>query len=326
MTTAAAFDEFDSSLNLDPDERGAAQKFHEELSGFLKEQGLIQSAFLQGSFARRTMLSPLRDIDKVVVLKDDYRHLLGAPDGAQATAGLFEVALQDGYPDASIGRARHAIQLDLGEDTFSFDVVPAFESEDDSDDVLIMDLGKSLIENGWERSNTRSLIRVVAERNGICGASFIHAVRHAKQFVRVALSGRLPGLHVEALAYACMDVKLPYAEAAAQILACGSELLDVSRGYHDPTGRERLSDKLDLEDRLTAQQVFAKAARQAQDALEHAAQGDEDGAVAIWRDIFGDPFPAERDRERKFLSGLYAGVGAAAAVPHVRPTRAWSTT
>jgi len=106
----------------------------------------------------------LRVIDKVVILHSRFLHLLTDPSGAQQVVQLFEDALSTRYPAARFERARHAIQMDLGDDCFSFDVVPSFEVNDGSGDVRISDLGKNLDQSRWKRSNTRRLIEVVSER------------------------------------------------------------------------------------------------------------------------------------------------------------------
>lgn len=328
LTTSAAFDDYDRALNLDPPERARAELFHNQLTLFLKTVGLIVSAFLQGSFRRKTMLKPLRDIDKVVILAAKYRHLLHDPNGAQTVATLVEDALRSKYPDAKFERARHAIQIDLGDDSFSFDVVPGFEVDDGTGDVWIMDLGTSLDQSRWKRSNTRTLIEVVATRNTDTDGAFVHQVRHIKHWVRTKLNGLIPGLHVEAIAYACITEKLPHDVAAERVLRCGAQLLG-GDGYYDPTGVDKLSDKLTTEDRQRAAEAFAAAAAVASEARRLTEAGDHGGAIAQWYSIFGDPFPTRSERD--VISSAFAGAritdtGNPTARGHgvsARPVRSW---
>jgi hypothetical protein len=77
VNESEAFAEFDEELKLDPAERKAAQRLHNEMTQLLIRAGVIVSAFLQGSFARKTMLAPLRDIDKIVIMAG---RLAGQPD------------------------------------------------------------------------------------------------------------------------------------------------------------------------------------------------------------------------------------------------------
>jgi predicted nucleotidyltransferase len=68
MNQREAFVDFDEELKLDPTERTAAQRLHNEITELLIRAGVIVFTFLQGSFARKTMLAPLRDIDKIVIM------------------------------------------------------------------------------------------------------------------------------------------------------------------------------------------------------------------------------------------------------------------
>ncbi len=318
-----AFDEFDAELNLDPVERLRAVTFHNELTARLMSDEIISGSFLQGSFARKTMLSPLRDIDKIFLLHSRYDNWFTDDGGAIAAAELVESALRRHYPDAKFDRTRHALQLDLGEDTFSFDVVPAFEVVGDTTDVMIMDLEQA----SWKRSNTRELIRVVADRNRTCEGAFVHQVRFVKHWKRLVLGERLPGLHVESIAFACIEEPLGHAEAVSRIFACAAELLGSGSGYYDPTGAERLSDKLADVDREAARQAFVAAAALSSGALALDESGQEHQAVAAWREIFGDLFGVGDSKGVDYLRGLGAGAavaGAKSSAPGAATTRAWA--
>lgn len=317
-----AFAEFNAQLNLDPLERLRAVTFHNELTERLKADEIISDAFLQGSFARKTMLSPLRDIDKVFLLHPQYNTLFTGEGGAVTAAELVESVLKENYADATFDRARHAVQIDLGEGTFSFDVVPAFETDDDTTDVMIMDLEHET----WKRSNTRRLIEVVAERNKACDGDFVHQVRFMKDWARQVLGERLPGLHVESIAFACIDGPLGHAEAVSRIFACGAQVLGPGAGYDEPTGVERLSDKISDVDREAARQAFAAAEAQSAKAWALDESGREEEAVAAWHGIFGALFGDSKQTGGAFLRGLGAGaaVVTGAKAPGATPTRAWA--
>lgn len=324
-TVEHAFGVFDGELSLDPDERARAQEFHHELTSRLKEADVIVDAFLQGSFARKTMLKPLRDIDKVVILHPQHGDLQIAPDGAVKAAQLVEGVLTYEYPDAAIERARHAIQLDLGEDTFGFDVVPAFEGRDESDDVMIMDLAPE--KYPWKRSNTRRLIDVVAERNDKCNGSFVHQVRFMKHWAQRTLDESLPGLHVESIAFLAIEGEMPHAIAVARIFRVGAQLLG-GVGYTDPTGVDRLSGKLDQVSREAARQAFAEADAKANQALLLDSNGRTEEALALWYEIFDEPFPRRQLTGEEYLTNLSLGAPVSTGIrpkkPQTTPTRPWA--
>jgi len=319
-----AFDSFDDELKLDPGKRIQAESFHRELTTRLKVDQIISSTFLQGSFARKTMLKPLRDIDKVVILDPRHAHLFTDVGGSALAAELVETALQGYYPNATCSRTRHSIQMDLGSDTFSFDVVPAYEADDGTTDVMIIDLKSG----GWERSNTRTLIDVVAERNKTCDGLFIHQVRFVKHWSRHVLADRLPGLHVEAIAFACVDQPIGHAEAVARIFAYGAQLLSQRSTYADPTGVDELSSKISDVDRGYARQAFASASDRASQALALDEAGNHDAAIATWMSIFGEPFsdgkPVGGDYLRRLGAGAAVSTGIVTSTPRTTPTRAWA--
>src|SRR4051812_7493601 len=106
-TTDEVFDEFDDNLKLDPDERAAAKKIHGEITSLLVDKHLIIDAFLQGSFRRKTMIAPLRDVDKVVILHANLEDL--TPDEVM---DRIQAVVELPYPDVAFDRSRHALQID----------------------------------------------------------------------------------------------------------------------------------------------------------------------------------------------------------------------
>src|SRR5690606_31244235 len=83
VTENEAFEEFHEELKLDPDEVAFAREFPDEIPVALSGAGVkVTNSFLQGSLARGTMVSPLKDVDMVVSLdRDDYGYLLDDPLG-----------------------------------------------------------------------------------------------------------------------------------------------------------------------------------------------------------------------------------------------------
>jgi hypothetical protein len=327
VNESEAFAEFDEELKLEPAERKAAQRLHNEMTQLLIRAGVIVSAFLQGSFARKTMLAPLRDIDKIVIMAGrlaDQPDLQARPELAM---DRIEAVLARAYPHARFSRSRHALRVDFGADTFSFDIVPAFETLTIDDDVLIADIK----DNRWERSNTRELIRTVADRNQDCDGQFIHQVRMGKQHVAHRLDSKLPGLHVESIAYEAILEPLDHPQACRRIFETGARLLII--GYTDPTGQDLISRRLDPEVKALAQAEFAEAARLAREAQRLAAAGDDAAAIAIWHELFGDPFPnppAQTARDAlasSFAGGSVTSTGrvttSRAGRQNIPPTRSW---
>lgn len=318
MNTNQAFAQARENIKLDPDELDEAIKIHNQVTEYLKKKGLIVGAFLQGSLARKTMISPLRDIDKVVLLAIDYRT---RPNGVQDAANGVANTLAELFPELVPEIDKHCVKLDFGEHTFSFDIVPAIDLGDDID---IIDTKN----NSWKRSNTRELIRVVQQRNKDCAGNFVHQARLIKHFGRHQLDGYLPGLHLESLAFPMIPSTMNDDEALAATLAGGARALAPGGTYFDPTGRDELGRRLDPVVRVRAQPVFVKAAEAAADAVRQRVAGNHNAAIAIWHDLLGDAFPKPNPGQALNALNLGSGVstsGVVTPLATVKPssTRSW---
>ena len=321
--TAAAFADLHVALQLDPRERARAQEIHNTVTDALKGRGVIHDAFLQGSFRRKTASAPLRDIDKVVLLANDFRT---QPNGHVQAAQLVKAELQLLYPDRRIEIGRHAVTLDLGPGSFQFDIVPAIDL---GDDIEIIDLSNAPGKTPWRRSNTRQLIKVVSERNQACDGRFVEYVRVVKHIVRTTMNGVVPGLHVEAFAFSVIDAAFEHDDdAIAAILGAGARLLSPPNEYRDPTGDDVLSARLDPIAREAARTAFAATAEQSAQAVALRCAGDFRAANALWFKIIGDPFTRPSDRDALSRLGSGSGVtagGVVSSTAAIRPTatRSW---
>lgn len=324
--TDNAFDKFNDDLKLDPAEKRTAEERHNTITEQLRLLGLVIAGFLQGSLARKTMIKPLRDVDKVLILSKALA-IHHVANGAHAIAAIMVDAIRKLYPEAEIEIKRHAVTLDFGKDTFCFDMVFAYEFDDGTGDVDIMDTKTG----GWKRSNTRSLIRVVQDRNKASEETFVPLVRELKFLVRDKLEIDLPGLHVESLAYALIPAQCRFNAGVTKVLTDAPSLL--RSGYADPTGVDKiLWTKAKPEAREAAAAKFEALAKLALVAEQHTATGEHSKAIATWYQIFGEPFPKPDSDSRGVLAQAFTGAGitTAGTVSRVRPqvtppvTRAWA--
>lgn len=325
VTENEAFEEFHEELKLDPDEVAFAREFPDEIPVALSGAGVkVTNSFLQGSLARGTMVSPLKDVDMVVSLdRDDYGYLLDDPLGPDKAMDLLQAALdrelRPEYPSLRFGdRKAHALPIDLGDSYPSFDLVPAFETTTDDDDVLIADRE----DQRWERSNTRELIRFVAAANQKADGRLIHVVRMLKHAVRTKLHDKFPGLAIETFAVRAVDHSMGYAEACLRVFEAGALML--GGRVPDPTGRDDLAPKIEaLAPGFTAKakQWFESEAADARRAHERALAGDHHEAISWWFRVFGPPFPPPPSEQAE----EEAAVGLSYGTTAPRPTRSWLT-
>lgn len=322
VTESEAFAEFHEELKLDPDEVAFARGFPDEIRRALSDGGVKAThSFLQGSLARGTMVSPLKDVDMVVSLdREEYGHLLEDPLGPEKAMDLMQAALERDlrprYPNLKFGqRKAHALPIKLRSGYPSFDLVPAFETTTSDDDVLIADRE----DQRWERSNTRELIRVVADANKASGGTMIHVVRMVKHAVRTKLHRKFPGLAVESISISACGKPMPYAEASVRAFEMGAKML--GGPILDPTGIDDLAPKIEeIEPGFTqhAKKWFEDRAAEAQRARKLAESGDHDQSLAWWHRVFGPPFPSPtKATPETAATALTYGTSAA------WPSRAW---
>jgi hypothetical protein len=309
------------NLKIDPDQLERARGFHREMSDHLTAAGVATRTRLQGSLARSTMEPPLHDIDKVIELNPALADELAGPDGPETAMVLIRDTVAPHLPGAFFEIKKHALGITIADEEFDFDAVPAFATPGNDKWILIADTKG----HEWKPSNTYDLIDTVAARNQVCEGRFVHQVRMARRIVSHAQVD-LPGLHIESFCYEAITATISYPEGIVAALATGANLLGTH--YYEPTGVDRISDRLDPCIKQTAQQALGRLAAQAAEAVRMAIEGDEDGAAHIWADLFGDDcFPRPSADEKRFLSQLWAGATTAPAAPAVaRPTpttRAW---
>lgn len=326
-TAAAAFKTYDATLNLDRSERARAQQRHQDITARLVASGLVTLTFLQGSFARKTMRKPLKDVDMIVVMAESLRADLEQLGGPARAMALLRQVVAAAYPSTRFdvgGAAAHALQVTFPDLPFTFDLVPALAGEAEIVHIADRELDR------WEWSNAQTLNRVVAAHNVATNGWFVHQVRMGK-----ALKDRyddldLCGLAFEALAHDSIFVQQPHDVAVADLVRHASTT--VLGKLLDPTGVEDLTTEWDDQQRQRYAQRFASLSRKADEAVRLRVVGAEVAAVEVWQSVFGDDFPAAPPQTAcEALDALAGGgitsTGRAVTTPRAhqpnRPTRSW---
>jgi hypothetical protein len=280
------------------------------------------------------MRKPLKDVDMIILLPEAYRPAwghdgVGGPANAMAA---IRTAIGHAFPDAQYDvadRPAHALQVTFPDCPFTVDLVPAFPDPDGAEDVFIAD--RKL--DRWQWSNTRTLNRVISERNQATSGAFVHQVRMAKEFkANQPPLGEMCGLVIEALAHAVIIKKIPHDRALLAIFQHAAST--VSGKLLDPTGVDDLAENWSAAQRAAYSQAFAQAAARAQEAIALDVDGETDAALDIWHTLLGDAFPAPaRQTSAQALAGLVGGsitsTGRAITSPRGvqpnRPGRSWRT-
>jgi hypothetical protein len=309
------FGALDDNLKIDAGQLKRARDLHGQIGNYLIEAGIATGSRLQGSLARSTMEPPLHDIDKVIEINPSLADELAGPDGPDRAIAIIQRTLTGHLPSAFFEVKKHALAIAVPGETFGFDCVPAFTIKGDGNWILIADTKERL----WKPSNTYELIDTVAKRNQLCVGKFVRQVRMVKRVVSNA-HVELPGLHVETFCYEAITAPTDHPEAVAAALATGARLL--ASDYCEPTGADRISDRLDPSVKSSAWQALSNLAAFAANALTKAGQHDEVAASEIWASLFGDDcFPRPSTDEKSFLASLWTGAAVATSPAESRPTR-----
>lgn len=331
-TVDGAFASFDEALNLDPRERLKAEERHRAVRAVLEDAGIVVDSFLQGSFARKTMLKPLKDIDIILLLHPDLRRRLMGRDGPGEAMEMFKPPLLVRWPQVEFDQceepAGKALQASFPDCAFTVDLVAGFDRDDGY--VQIGDRH----EGTWEPSNTRIQIRNVRERNKATGGRFVHQVRELKAFGKhhEARLDFVSGIVFESLAYACVLAKVADKHAVHAVLQHASTA--VLGRVIEPGGDDDVTAKWTQGEREHAARVFTAQARRAAEALRLEEAGDVEAAIDVWHDVLGECFPAPVARPAdKVMTAWSAGSVSSTGRPSTTraggqqspPGRSWSS-
>lgn len=327
-TIDEAFVAFDDNLKLDKRERDDAVSRWNEVAEALEEAELVSAHFLQGSFARKTMRKPLKDVDVVVVAASSLLTATGSEP--RQVFDRLQSEIRSAFSGTSFEVSKHALTVSFADRDFSVDITPAQESGDDFVLIANAETGE------WVKSDCRRMNIAVRERNGQTDGLFVHQARMARE-VAAKMKEDYPGLDVlnglvaESILFSTVAKSMGHADALLSFLEAGSQMVHGS--IYTPSGYEDLTDKRGwlASDRDLAGRVFESYLAAAQEAVKLAESGDDEAARDNWAAICGDNFPGGEAPAEDYLRGLGNGSATSAggvttststAIP-VTPQRAW---
>ena len=327
-----AFKAFDKKLKLDPEFTKQARGIAAALKQCLRDAGLLQSRLLQGSFGRKTMRPPLKDVDMVVVLPDRLAEHRPAPGMSEWAMNEFRKAIvaANVLPgirfDVDQAHA-HALQLTIPGLDFTVDLVPAFETESPDDGWLYI---ANRDQDHWTKpSDVRRLRDKVAARNQECGGVWVNQVRQAKHSLdrEAEVKELVCGLLVESVAYEAVTKKMAPQQAMVAIFTAAADKLS---GPYAGLAQDDLARRWSSAERTQVVRFFEENRRQAVEAVRLENAGDPVAAVHVWRGVFGDLLPqtdvsfAERLKTVGQIGGAVTSDGLlTTAAGNARPSRPW---
>ena len=273
-----------------------------------------------GSFTRRTKIQPLDDIDLLVVVSDrGIREavtrnvpIVHRVKIENAKAPLARFASEEGYVNSilvlnrvktALGKLHHykraavkrnyqAVSLSLTSHDWTFDLVPAVPVKTPQGKVKYF-----LIPDGsgqWMRTDPRKDADLVTKTNARQNQKLLPVIRMLKVWNRRTSKPRLASFLFEVYVLRSFST-VPAMESAPQAVAqffreCPTLL---NGPCPSPAGLGTdLDADLSADKRgrvIAAMHVVAKIS---QEALRHEQKGEQAQAIACWRKVFGERFPA----------------------------------
>ncbi|MCY1071195.1 nucleotidyltransferase [Nannocystis sp. RBIL2] len=291
-----AFQEFLSSLELTETQRSDASVQHTYLRSALQKELDVEDNFLSGSYARKTAIRPLHDIDVFLVLKDCKAH---NPRSAPSTVlETIQSVLEKTYPKKTAVVQSRSVNIAFTGTEIAYDVVPAFG---DGDAYQIPDRDT----NKWIATDPRIHADLATSANETANKRLkplLKAIKHANH-----KHGKLArSFHLEVLSWNVQSVaEGSYLDGLIELLAGlqGS----ICDKCPDPAG---LGPDIqpELSRCLKTQKWLSDMTSLARDAGRMAADGRTGEAHAKLFELFGERWPERGKAAAQVASAIISSV------------------
>lgn len=328
-TVNNAFAEFlKDTINLDPDQTTDARKSRNwlldeqinALPGRYSDFPLLVPAYHlnYGSFARKTKIRPLNDIDIMIGLHAERSTYLDYGGRVEVTVNPYALRLtglcHDGtdllnsrkvlnqfkiglskvhqYKSAEIKYTQQAAVLNLSSYDWSFDIVPCFMTAED-------DWGRTyyLIPDGnghWMKTDPRIDKELTTSVNQQHKGNVLNVLRLLKFWTKRPITTTIPSYLLETIVFKYYEAKTTEASGYPDIEI--PHLLDhvaivIKQDVQDPKTIQGNINKLEQETRNRISAVATRYAQIAREARQHESRDDHEASIESWRVVFGTSFP-----------------------------------
>ena len=328
-TVDAAFSEFmENTVNLYSEDtktaRASRDNLIENICGFSSDNDFFnvysEHNLKYGSFARRTKIRPLDDIDLMIcfsAVNNDQRrtyceyddtdiHISGIQfdyDNSLVTIDtcdlnstkvinrlISRLSRLNDYSKAEMHKNQEAATLKLKSYTWNFDIVPCFYTES----------GVYLIPNGsgnWKKTDPRIDNERTTRINQIHDGRLLNIIRLIKFWNSQKHTVRIPSYMLECMVlsiYENIPQKGRYRLGTEICELFGKLSLSILSSVYDPKGIQGDLNSLYFSDRLKISSALKDANKKAVEAanLEYS---NIKGAIGKWSEIFGNSFPKFTD-------------------------------
>jgi len=323
-TVNGAFTEFNKeSVNLDPDRTKKANSSRDWLIGQLKSlpdkvdnfPALYDGMSIKfGSFARKTKIRPLDDIDLILTFGASgstywthtygQSYTLSAPDSAtdlrklcneNNTINSIKVVNKivssldqiEQYKSAETHRRQEAATLQLNSYEWNFDIVPAFYT--DTGYYLIPDGN-----GGWKATDPRIDQNRTTEVNQKHDGKILQLIRTLKYWNRRAQMPTIPSYLFENLVLNFYDSKTEISKwIDVHLINFWHHLKTaIYNSVSDPKGFQTDLNTLSYNDKVKISNKASDTYDKGYEAYKiETEEENQEKAINKWREIFGDDFP-----------------------------------
>jgi hypothetical protein len=287
-TVAQAFHDFLTDIELKPSEQETASRQQDDLRERLRTKwpGITRD-ILVGSYARRTAIRPLNDIDVFLILdRAVHGHRLSSPplllleDLQRALRACYST------PGPKTRIQGRSVNIEFSSPSIGFDVIPAFSDGSRQGNYDIPDRHRST----WIKTNPERHKEKCIEANDRAGGALNQLIKAAKHWncLQRDANGDKPlrSFHLEVMAYSAFTAA-PRTPREGMASLFGHLAQRMASPCPEPAG---LGPNLDADltpaERERARQVLQHASARAGEAVRYETSHTPH-AHQCWRELFG---------------------------------------
>ena len=288
MTVTEAFEIFKSELELPDRKQAQASKAQQDIRSRLAKYLVVPDSLLTGSYPRHTKISPLNDIDILLIRNRERVGLSTGGNGIFATSAIDEVAAAVGnaYPlTATIKKQARSVNVLIKGLDFGFDIIPAWLRYPDG--YWIPDTERGL----WIPTDPEAHSRMMTDANIRLHQKLKPLIKMVKHWNRKNYE-LLRSFHLELICRSIFEDKpIPNFPVGVAIVL---SVLNVYVGQimMDPIyNMYRVDKPLSVGDQNKLIGRVNYDAQNAIEALKLEREGNHSAAIEKWKHIFVSGFP-----------------------------------
>jgi len=282
-TVAVSFEAFYDNINLGGDHRATANSRRDNVVAKLSKDFSIVDSFSTGSISKNTALHGHADLDVMVVLNWS-KHI------KNKTPTQVLQSVRD-----SLAEWRNAVRKNGQAVTLSYetwpdvDIVPVSMTLNSKGQVTHYNVPNSH-DNTWIKSRPKSLAAAIEAKSTECGGNFRRIIKMIKHWNRIH-SDYLSSYHIEVLALKLLSGNCDATSWEVHYFFDRARALLQAPLYYDTgfvdeylsnAARAEVTKRFETANSLSLDAWFAT----------HGGNADHERAIGIWRQIFGNKFPA----------------------------------